>query len=122
MPLGPMNKGDTAPRGKFQFKQNATVFPLNASVDKIVMHLWHAPSYTHKHGAGSIIFTDAASGRFDYLWDVNDTDTPGIWEVWAELFTIDGPQCSTNKETLEITDREKGYESRHAVGRVNIEE
>ncbi len=118
--LGPMNQFDTSPVLHGQFKQQAKIFPLTGlTAAAIILHLWNGQTETHKFGKGTISITDAASGMFDYHWHRDDTSTEGLWDVWVELRTADGPLSSTNTETLQVVKRITGYGKR-GVGRVHV--
>jgi hypothetical protein len=45
-------------------------------------------------------------------------DTPGLWDVWGEIFTAAaGSISSTNTEKLQVNNRATGYQKR-AIGRM----
>ncbi len=118
--LGPMNRFDTQPALQGQFKQGKKVYPLTGLVTaNIIIHMHHPLKDIHKFGRGSVVITDPISGMFTYNWHQNDTSMEGLWEVWVELRTANGPLSSTNVEMLDITKRTSGY-MKNVVGRMKI--
>lgn len=122
MSLGPMCTFDTTPPMRGQFKQGADSYSLSSvATTDIKVHLWNEQLQQHKFGKGTIAFTVPEEGRFTYAWSSSDTDTPGIWDVWAELLTDEGPLSSTNTEPLEIVYRNRGYQH-YGMGRISLVE
>lgn len=120
--LGPMNKNDTAPALHGQFKQGTAGYPLTGlTASAIILHFWQASTSTYKRGIGSVTITDSLLGKFDYHWHQQDTNTPGLWDVWAELRTSDGLLSSTNVEPLQVYNRVRATPYR-AVGRLALSE
>lgn len=121
MVLGPMNRFDTLPELQSQVKRGVAVYPLTGlQTTAVKVHM--EQNNVHKFGQGTVTFTDAAAGKFNYSWHANDTNMPGIWDVWIEIIDPSGRIISsTNTEPLEIVDRIRGY-AKYMMGRVGIEE
>lgn len=121
MSLGPMNVGDTAPEIQAQVKRGTNTYPLTGfATTAIKIHLYLSQAHRHKFGKGTVAFTDAPQGKFAYAWHREDTDTPGVWDVWIEIIDSNGRSItSTNTESLQITSRERGY-NKHAIGRLKV--
>jgi len=117
-----MNVYDTRPEMKGQISRGTQPYTLNATdTNKIVVHLWLDSQEVHKLGAGVVQITDYGQALFTYWWHVDDTNMPGLWAVWCELFINGAKATTTLKVPLQINDW-VGVSSyaRRASGRLNV--
>lgn len=121
MTLGPLNRGDTGLPFTFQFTQSKQPFPLtNYPTTAVRLHFWQKTSGIHKLGKGTVQYVDVTNGIFQYILNHADTNMPGLWDVWGELFTAAaGSISSTNMEKLQINDRPSDY-VRYGMGRLYV--
>ena len=121
MGLGPINRWDTGLPFYFQFTRNSQPVPIDSyPTTAIRLHFWQKSSGLHKLGVGQVLYDDAPNGRFHYVLNRRDSDTPGLWEVWSEIFTASaGSISSTNADKLQINDRPNDYAKR-ATGRMYV--